>query len=130
LVQVALKLITMAEVEETQNFIRRHITLTLLHSLFVVQVVVAVVTLLLVLEMLVVDLVEVNLHKHLLEVISLQELLIQITPKLLEMLVVMDAVVQDLLEEVAVELAELVLLEHRDQHQLLLLVMEELEFKF
>ena len=52
-----------------ENFTHHHITLTLLHSLFVVQVEVVVETLLLLLDLLVVDLVEVNLHKHLLEVV-------------------------------------------------------------
>ena len=55
--------------EQAQNFIHHHITLTLPHSLFVVQVEVVVVTLLPLLDLLVVDLVEVNLHKHLLEVV-------------------------------------------------------------
>ena len=55
--------------EQAQNFIHHHITLTLLHSLFVVQVEVVVVTVLPLLDLLVVDLVEVNLHKHLLEVV-------------------------------------------------------------
>ena len=55
--------------EQAQNFIHHHITLTLLHSLFVVQVEVVVVTLLPLLDLLVEDLVEVNLHKHLLEVV-------------------------------------------------------------
>ena len=55
--------------EIIQNFIHHHITLTLLHSLFVVQVEVVVVTVLPLLDLLVVDLEEVNLHKHILEVV-------------------------------------------------------------
>tara|TARA_B100002019_G_scaffold258476_1_gene243244 strand:- start:145 stop:360 length:216 start_codon:yes stop_codon:yes gene_type:complete len=69
LVQVVFQVQITELKEQTQNFTHHHITLTLLHSLFVVQVEVVVETLLPLLDLLAVDLVEVNLHKHLLEVV-------------------------------------------------------------
>ena len=69
MVQVVSQLQITDSKEIILSFIPHHITLTLLHSLFVVQVEVVVVTVLPLLDLLVVNLVEVNLHKHLLEVV-------------------------------------------------------------